>query len=71
MTDQELVAATLAAAILQSRVTREVGQAQLLATKGQGDPARLAGDPHEVPKTVDLYLQVLAELQSVPRKVSP
>jgi hypothetical protein len=71
MADLEAVAATLAAAILQSRVTREVGQAQILVTKGQADPSRLAGDPHEVPKTVDLYLQVLAELQSVPRKGSP
>jgi hypothetical protein len=67
MADQEMIAATLAAAILQARMTRVVGQAQHIAGNvpgGANVASMLAGNPNEIADTVKVYLDVLRELQS-------
>jgi hypothetical protein len=65
MADSEILAATLKAAIIQTRTMRLVGQANLLnnSVPGSSAPAGiLGGDPHEITNTVSLYFDVFDEI---------
>ena len=59
MADQESVAATLAAAIIQARGTRTAAQAHILNSTGAA-----AGSPTEDADAVRLYLSVLNILKN-------